>query len=111
MRVARFVSSLIFSVILSFGVAFAGYSVSAVSVCAEEIQTSANAFDNTNVNDDLEGLDLSAITPSASLDPSLFYFMEYGFAEKVEKTSISRCTCTYTIRSVRISATLTGTTW
>lgn len=84
MRVARFVSSLIFSVILSFGVAFAGYSVSAVSVCAEEIQTSANAFDNTNVNDDLAGLDLSAITPSVNLDPSLFYFTEYCFAAETE---------------------------
>lgn len=85
MRVARFVSSLIFSVILSFGVAFAGYSVSAVSVCAEEIQTGANAFDDTNVNDDLAGLDLSAITPSASLDPSLFYFTEYCFAAETEE--------------------------
>lgn len=85
MRVVRFVSSLIFSVILSFGTAFAGYSASAITVSAAEVQTGANAFDNTNVNDDLEGLDLSAITPSASLNPSLFYFMEYGFAEKAEE--------------------------
>ena len=85
MRVARFVSSLIFSVILSFGAAFAGYSASALTVSAEEVQTGVNAFDNTNVNDDLAGLDLTSITPSASLDPSLFYFMEYGFAEKAEE--------------------------
>lgn len=84
MRVARFVSSLIFSVILSFGTAFAGYSASAITVSAAEVQTGANAFDNTNVNDDLEGLDLSAITPSASLDPSLFYFTEYCFAAETE---------------------------
>lgn len=84
MRVARFVSSLIFSVILSFGAAFAGYSASAITVSAAEVQTGANAFDNTNVNDDLEGLDLSAITPSASLEPSLFYFTEYCFAAETE---------------------------
>lgn len=85
MRGVRFLSSLILSAMLAFGAAFAGFSASALTVSAEEVQTGANAFDDTNVNDDLAGLDLSAITPSASLDPSLFYFMEYGFAEKAEE--------------------------
>ena len=85
MQLSKVLSSIILSAMIVIGAAFAGYSASAVSVSAAEVQTGANAFDGTNVNDDLAGLDLSAITPSASLEPGLFYFTEYGFAEKAEE--------------------------
>lgn len=85
MRMAKALTSIMFSAIISLGTAFAGFSVSAIGVSAEEIQTGGNAFDDTSVNDDLSGFDLSDIKPDLTLDPQIVYFSEYAFAEKAEE--------------------------
>ena len=49
MRMAKALTSIMFSAIISLGTAFAGFSVSAIGVSAEEIQTGGNAFDDTRM--------------------------------------------------------------
>ncbi len=77
--------SLFLSSVLSFGAVFAGMPVRSVSVSAAETETGKNAFDDTDVNEDVSAVLLSELIAEAGEDGISVYFTEYCFAAETEK--------------------------
>lgn len=77
--------SLFLSSVLSFGAVFAGMPVRSVSVSAAETETGKNAFDDTDVNEDISAVLLSELIAEAGEDGIAVYFTEYCFAAETEK--------------------------
>lgn len=85
MSAMKALASILFSAILSPGAAFAGWSANAVAVSAEEIQTGENAFDGTNVNDDLPVEVMAELMTESVVSGISAYFTEYCFAAEEEE--------------------------
>ena len=62
--------SVLLSSVLSFGAVFAGMPVRSVSVSAAEIETGKNAFDDTDVNEDISAVLLSELIAEVGEDYS-----------------------------------------
>lgn len=77
--------SILLSAVLSFGAVFAGMPVRSVSVSAAETETGKNAFDDTDVNEDISAVLLSELIAEAGEDGIAVYFTEYCFAAETEK--------------------------
>lgn len=77
--------SLFLSSVLSFGAVFAGMPVRSVLVSAAETETGKNAFDDTDVNEDVSAVLLSELIAEAGEDGIAVYFTEYCFAAEREK--------------------------
>ncbi len=83
MTIFKKITAVFVGIIISFTVAFGGQFSNAIRTSAEDIETTANFFDNTSVDEDLKGIDLSSYVVNENKSPEIVRVDEYCFAHSL----------------------------